>query len=159
MKYEIRYECTDALVKSFLGNWMVRDFGPWLLACLVVISIGTTNLVNGSEDGFWWIAITAPIVYGLMWIRAYWRARNAFDYGPDRWVRVCADDECITFEYSDKTYILKWSAIKRVMKREGFLWLLDRRGQPINVIPLDALGDELGLFIEERARAQGGKAA
>ncbi len=78
---------------------------------------------------------------------------------PDHRVTVRVEPESITFQTSERSTTLKWSAIKTLWSYPDVLLFFTYDRQTYTAVPVAALGEDLRRFIEEKVREHGKDAA
>jgi hypothetical protein len=94
-----------------------------------------------------------------LWLAYYRRIQKIREEMPDHRVTLRVEPESITFQTSERSTTLKWSAIKMLWSYPDVLFFFTYDKQIYTAVPVAALGDELRGFIEEKVREQGKEVA
>lgn len=155
MQREVTYVWSSDFVKISTRRFYARYARRSVVFCLVLMAVGIGALILGWGTGFCWLVIGAPVFFFYVWRAYYERALKICKEMPDRHVTLRVEPESITFQTSDRTTILKWSAIKEVWSYPDVLFLFTYGRHSYTAVPTAPLGDDLKKFIEDKVREYG----
>jgi hypothetical protein len=122
---------------------------------LILFVIGVCGLLFGGGHRFWWLVIGVPVFFVCAWFAYYRRIQKIRQEMPDHRVTLRIEPETITFQTSERSTTLKWSAIKTLWSYPDVLFFFTYDKQIYTAVPVAALGDDLKQFIEQKVREEG----
>ena len=135
MQHEISYEWSEEFVRLSTRRFVFRYARRSFIFCVVLLALGVCGLILAGGDAFWWLVIGLPVAYICFWRAYYDRIRKIRLEMPDHRITVRVEPESITFQTSDRSSTLKWSAIKALWSIQTFCSFLRMIGRPIRLCP------------------------
>ena len=159
MQREISYEWSPEFVRLCSRRFVFRYARRSFIFCLVLFALGVCGVIFAGGSGFWYLVISLPVAYVCFWRAYYDRIRKIRQEMSDHRVTVRIESESITFQTSERSTTLKWSAIKTLWSYPDVLFFFTYDRQTYTAVPVSALGEDLKEFIEDKVRENGKEVA
>ncbi len=159
MRHEVTYEWTPEFARLCVRRFLVRHAGPSIVGCLVLLGVGLSGLITGTDSGFWEVVTILAGGYLLLWVRHYFSATRTLAEAPGRRIVLRVGPETVTFETSEHTSTMKWSLVKKLWSFPDVLLLFTYGRWNYLAVPVAPLGEELRRFILDKVKESGGKVA